>query len=93
MNEAIIKMFLPKIIDLAKNPATKNKILEIINNAKQKYQVEEDEELRLVVLSDDVDLFLQIVVFSRSQNQQLGVVETYRYEQLIELITKNFAKK
>ena len=93
MNEAIIKMFLPKIIDLAKNPATKNKILEIINNAKQKYQVEEDEELRLVVLSDDVDLFLQIVIFSRSQNQQLGVVETYRYEQLIELITKNFAKK
>lgn len=93
MNEVIIKMFLPKIIDLAKNPATKNKILEIINNAKQKYQVEEDEELRLVVLSDDVDLFLQIVVFSRSQNQQLGVVETYRYEQLIELITKNFAKK
>lgn len=93
MNEAIIKMFLPKIIDLAKNPATKNKILEIINNAKQKYQVEEDEELRLVVLSDDVDLFLQIVVFSRSQNQQLGVVEIYRYEQLIELITKNFAKK
>lgn len=93
MNEALIKMFLPKIIDLAKNPATKNKILEIINNAKQKYQVEEDEELRLVVLSDDVDLFLQIVVFSRSQNQQLGVVETYRYEQLIELITKNFAKK
>ncbi|MEE1112324.1 MAG: hypothetical protein U0K90_05890 [Bacteroidales bacterium] len=93
MNEAIIKMFLPKIIDLAKNTATKNKILEIINNAKQKYQVEEDEELRLVVLSDDVDLFLQIVVFSRSQNQQLGVVETYRYEQLIELITKNFAKK
>lgn len=93
MNEAIIKMFLPKIIDLAKNPATKNKILEIINNAKQKYQVEEDEELRLVVLSDDVDLFLQIVVFSRSQNQQLGVVETYRYEQLIELITKKFAKK
>lgn len=93
MNEAIIKMFLPKIIDLAKNPATKNKILEIINNAKQKYQVEEDEELRLVVLSDDVDLFLQIVVFSRSQNQQLGIAETYRYEQLIELITKNFAKK
>lgn len=93
MNEAIIKMFLPKIIDLAKNSATKNKILEIINNAKQKYQVEEDEELRLVVLSDDVDLFLQIVIFSRSQNQQLGVVETYRYEQLIELITKNFAKK
>ena len=93
MNEAIIKMFLPKIIDLAKNPATKNKILEIINNAKQKYQVEEDEELRLVVLSDDVDLFLKIVIFSRSQNQQLGVVETYRYEQLIELITKNFAKK
>ena len=93
MNEAIIKMFLPKIIDLAKNPATKNKILEIINNAKQKYQVEADEELRLVLLSNDDDLFLQIVVFSRSQNQQLGVVETYRYEQLIELITKNFAKK
>lgn len=93
MNEAIIKMFLPKIIDLAKNPATKNKILKIINQSKSKYQVEADEELRLVLLSNDVDLFLQIVVFSRSQKQQLGVVETYRYEQLIELITKNFAKK
>lgn len=93
MNETIIKMFLPKIIDLAKNPATKNKILEIINNAKQKYQVEADEELRLVLLSNDDNLFLQIVVFSLSLNQQLGVVEIYRYEQLIELITQALTKK
>mgnify|MGYP006324825225 FL=1 len=58
-------MFLPKIIDLIKNPATKSRILEIINQSKSKYQVEADEELRLVLLSNDNDLFLQIVVFSR----------------------------
>lgn len=93
MNKALIAMFLPKIIDLAKNPATKGRILEIINSAKSKYQVEADEELRLVLLSNDDDLFLQIVVYSRSLNQQLGVVETYRYEQLIELITQALTKK
>lgn len=86
-------MFLPKIIDLIKNPATKSRFLEIINSAKSKYQVEADEELRLVLLSNDNDLFLQIVVYSRSQNQQLGVVETYQYEQLIELITQALTKK
>ena len=65
MNKALIAMFLPKIIDLIKNPATKSRILEIINQSKSKYQVEADEELRLVLLSNDNDLFLQIVVFSR----------------------------
>lgn len=93
MNEAIIKMFLPKIIDLAKNPATKNKILEIINNAKSKYQVKDNEELRLVLLSIDNDLLLQIVLYSRWQNQPLGVVETYRYDELINLITEALTKK
>ena len=86
-------MFLPKIIDLIKNPATKSRILEIINQSKSKYQVEADEELRLVLLSNDNDLFLQIVVFPRSLNQQLGVVETYRYEQIVELITQSLTKK
>ena len=93
MNKALINLFLPKIIDLAKNPATKSRILEIINSAKSKYQIEADEELRLVLLSNDDDLFLQIVVYSRSQNKQLGVIETYRYEQLIELITQALTKK
>lgn len=93
MNKALIAMFLPKIIDLAKNPATKSRILEIINSAKSKYQVADDEELRLVLISNDEDLFLQIVVYSRTQHQQLGVVETYRYEQLIELITEALTKK
>lgn len=93
MNKALIAMFLPKIIDLIKNPATKSRILEIINQSKSKYQVEADEELRLVLLSNDNDLFLQIVVFSRSLNQQLGVVETYRYEQIVELITQSLTKK
>lgn len=93
MNKALIALFLPKIIDLIKNPATKGRILEIINQSKSKYQVEADEELRLVLLSNDNDLFLQIVVFSRSLNQQLGVVETYRYEQIVELITKSLTKK
>ena len=93
MNKALIALFLPKIIDLIKNPATKSRVLEIINSAKSKYQVEADEELRLVLLSNDDDLFLQLVVFSRSQNKQLGVVETYRYEQLIELITEALTKK
>lgn len=93
MNKALINLFLPKIIDLIKNPATKSRILEIINQSKSKYQVEADEELRLVLLSNDNDLFLQIVVFSRSQNKQLGVVETYRYEQIVELITQSLTKK
>lgn len=93
MNKALIAMFLPKIIDLIKNPATKDRILEIINSAKSKYQVKDNEELRLVLLSNDNDLFLQIVVFSRSLNQQLGVVETYRYEQIVELITQSLTKK
>lgn len=93
MNKALIALFLPKIIDLIKNPATKGRILEIINQSKSKYQVEADEELRLVLLSNDNDLFLQIVVFSRSLNQQLGVVETYRYEQIVELITQSLTKK
>lgn len=93
MNEAIIKMFLPKIIDLAKNTATKNKILEIINSAKSKYQVKDNEELRLVLLSIDNDLLLQIVLYSRWQNQPLGVVETYRYDELINLITEALTKK
>lgn len=93
MNKALIAMFLPKIIDLIKNPVTKSRILEIINQSKSKYQVEADEELRLVLLSNDNDLFLQIVVFSRSLNQQLGVVETYRYEQIVELITQSLTKK
>lgn len=93
MNKALIALFLPKIIDLIKNPATKGRILEIINQSKSKYQVEANEEFRLVLLSNNDDLFLQIVVFSRSQNKQLGVVETYRYEQLIELITQVLTKK
>lgn len=93
MNKALIAMFLPKIINLIKNPATKSRVLEIINQSKSKYQVEANEELRLVLLSNNDDLFLQIVVFSRSQNKQLGVVETYRYEQLIELITQVLTKK
>lgn len=93
MNKALISMFLPKIIDLIKNPATKSRVLEIINSAKNKYQVEADEELRLVILSNDDEIFLQLVVYSRSQNQQLGVIETYRYEQLVELITQALTKK
>lgn len=93
MNKTFISIFLPKIIDLIKNPATKSRILEIINSAKNKYQVEADEELRLVLLSNDDDLFLQLVVYSRTQHQQLGVVETYRYEQIVELITEALTKK
>lgn len=93
MNKALIAMFLPKIIDLAKNPATKSRILEIINSAKSKYQVKDNEELRLVLLSIDNDLLLQIVLYSRWQNQPLGVVETYRYDELINLITEALTKK
>lgn len=93
MNKALIAIFLPKIIDLAKNPATKDRILEIINSAKSKYQVKDNEELRLVLLSIDNDLLLQIVLYSRWQNQPLGVVETYRYDELINLITEALTKK
>lgn len=93
MNKALIAMFLPKIIDLIKNPATKDRVLEIINSAKSKYQVKDNEELRLVLLSIDNDLLLQIVLYSRWQNQPLGVVETYRYDELINLITEALTKK
>lgn len=84
----MIKMFLPNIMSMVQKPEFKHKLISLIDKEKSKYQVRDGEDLRLMINSTANDIIVRVVRMDVSSGKVIDVLGIYRFEELVELLTK-----
>lgn len=84
----MIKMLLPSVMSMVQKPEFKHKLISLIDKEKSKYQVRDGEDLRLVINSTADDIIVRVVRMDVRDGEVVDVLGIYRFEELVELLTK-----
>lgn len=87
MSNPLLKMLLPKLIEQAKSPDLKKKIISVVKKEKEKYTLEANQDVRILLSATNQDILIRIVLFDCEKNQVLNTLGIYRYEHLVELVS------
>ena len=93
MHNGILKMIAPQLLKSASDPKVKEKLLKLLNDKKSEYLSEAEEnapyiDVRLMLSSTQDDIIIKIVLYDFESNIVIGVLNYYRYEQLLEELKK-----
>ena len=84
----MIKMLLPSVMSMVQKPEFKHKLICLMNKEKSKYQVRDGEDLRLIISSTADDIIVKVVSMDVLSGKVIDVLGIYRFEELVELLTK-----
>lgn len=91
MSINMLSMFAPQLIKMAESEKVKSKILEVIQAKKKDYQTEpidETRDIRLMLSATNNEIFLRVVEVDLANNGICRSLETFRYDDIIELVKK-----